>query len=621
MRKASWFRWLAGWLLFLAAWNLGAARFAVLSDVHVSPGNPNESVLAEVVREINGGGFDFVLVPGDLTNQGSEAELDAVKKALDELRIPVYAVPGNHETNWSPTAGQGWIRRWGSERVDARAGQYRILGISSGPYMKMGDAFVRADDLLWLRRQLQELKPGEEAIVVVHYPVYPGLGNYRELAAVLQEAPVAVVVGGHWHRSKLFDLGGVPNLLSRSLLRGKEKSGSYGIVELTPEKLEFTEKTVGVKPEAPLFVLARRQPESWRSKAEKVDFTPAPTGGRLPSGTHVRLLRQEVATIDTAVAADAERIYYGSSDGFVNALDRRSGKLLWRSPAGGALFSTPVVDGGRVAAGCVDNRVRIWDAATGKELHQLGMAAPVSADGAVRDGMFYIGDSRGNLVKIELASGKLIWSRPVARDRFQARPLVTADAVYAGAWDGHLYKVDAATGETRWKWTHGKPNRLYSPGNSTPLLANQRIFVATPDRYLNAIDAATGKTVWRNNAVKFREAIASAPDGKEIYAKTMDGELAVVPADSADGAPVSRTPLGLVWEHTPTPPLALPPGKDGSRRILTGLREGSLVLVDDRRAVWRYLGGVSAVNGFGVAPDGKIYATLIEGRVYEITLP
>ena len=45
-------------------------RFALLTDLHVSPGNANERALNRIVDEINASDIPFVIITGDITNQG-----------------------------------------------------------------------------------------------------------------------------------------------------------------------------------------------------------------------------------------------------------------------------------------------------------------------------------------------------------------------------------------------------------------------------------------------------------------------------------------------------------------------------------------------------------------------
>ena len=90
-------------LLVLPA-NLVAQKLAILSDIHVTPGNANEGKLKLAVQEINTLDVDAVLVTGDLTNEGSDEQLLNVKSILDGITKPLYVIPGNHENNWSQSA-------------------------------------------------------------------------------------------------------------------------------------------------------------------------------------------------------------------------------------------------------------------------------------------------------------------------------------------------------------------------------------------------------------------------------------------------------------------------------------------------------------------------------------
>ena len=49
-----------------------AQHIAVLSDIHVTPGNANETALRNAVAEINATPFDIVVMNGDLGNEGSD---------------------------------------------------------------------------------------------------------------------------------------------------------------------------------------------------------------------------------------------------------------------------------------------------------------------------------------------------------------------------------------------------------------------------------------------------------------------------------------------------------------------------------------------------------------------
>ena len=60
-----------------------------------------------------------------------------------------------------------------------------------------------------------------------------------------------------------------------------------------------------------------------------------------------------------------ELLYVPSVAGFLNAIDIRSGRLLWRFKAPAAIHSTPSISSGRVLFGCSDGKVIAIDAVTG----------------------------------------------------------------------------------------------------------------------------------------------------------------------------------------------------------------------------------------------------------------
>lgn len=93
-----------------------AQRFAILSDIHVTPGNACDSMLRIAVKEINSGKYDLVVVDGDLTNEGSDEQLKNVKSILDAIEHPLYVLPGNHENTWSQSAAKTFVDLWGKDR-------------------------------------------------------------------------------------------------------------------------------------------------------------------------------------------------------------------------------------------------------------------------------------------------------------------------------------------------------------------------------------------------------------------------------------------------------------------------------------------------------------------------
>ena len=175
------FRFCCLFLAVLFAIAVEAQKFAILSDIHVTPGNANEEKLKAAIVEINESDVDAVLLSGDLTNEGSDEQLHNVKSILDGLTKPLYVIPGNHENTWSQSACKTFNDIWGSDRFVFTIDSLVVVGMNCGPFMKMGDGHIKQEDLIWLEKTLaQQVKPGMKVLSVNHYPLLDDLDNYLD---------------------------------------------------------------------------------------------------------------------------------------------------------------------------------------------------------------------------------------------------------------------------------------------------------------------------------------------------------------------------------------------------------------------------------------------------------
>jgi len=105
-------------------------------------------------------------------------------------------------------------------------------------------------------------------------------------------------------------------------------------------------------------------------------------------------------------------------------------------------------------------------------------------------------------------------------------PAVVGGVVYFGSWDGHLYAVDADTGDPLWRFATGGPVR------SSPAVAEGAVYFGSDDRLLYAVDADTGLEKWRFEA---QDKVGSSPavaDGT-VYVGSKDRRVYAV--DSGTG--------------------------------------------------------------------------------------
>lgn len=593
----------------------GAQRIAILSDIHVTPGNPCDSALRVAVDEINAADFDMVIVNGDITNEGSDEQLTNVKRTLDGIRHPLYVLPGNHENNWSQSATKTFVDLWGNDRFVTTTDSLVIVGINCGPYMKMGDGHVKQEDLHWLKSTLDSFVTGGRRVLSFnHYPLLTDLDNVADYMALLSQYPVIAHINGHYHRWNNYPAGGpeagsdLQCVTVRALDLGKGDFG-YSILEIDPQWLHFYNKRLGAEPQA-MYAFANRRDH------KAATFAPRP-GLEAPEGFEVTKVWADSASIFTRLGFDNDNVYFGNSLGQARAV-AKDGTLKWSVPTGASIFSRPVaLPKGRVAMPVHDG-ILIIDGASGKIIRKLdSKEGPYVADGVITpDGKGYIQGGYKRIERRRPADGRLVWCYDSIFNYCQAAPAIDGNDLVFGAWDTNLRCLDLAKGRLKWVWNNGKTANMLGPGNVVPVITGDKVIIVAPDRYMTALDRATGRQLWRDNSHRYRESLGHSEDGTTVYAKTMDGELVAVDATTPQFKERWTLDLGLGYEHAP----CIVVERDGY--IYTGSRRGLVTITraDGPELIATLPLGTSEINGIDIDPaTGHIYVSLIEGTIYRIT--
>ena len=202
-----------------------------------------------------------------------------------------------------------------------------------------------------------------------------------------------------------------------------------------------------------------------------------------------------------------DKVYFGSSDERVYALDAASGKLAWSFKTGGVIHSSPALANGMLLVGAwdgvlyaldADTGVERWRFKTGTEQQQSIMLGIQSSPSVDRDTV-YIGSRDGYLYALDLATGSRKWRYDAQGSWIVATPAVDAGALYAGTSDtGLLVALDKRTGREIYRhdtkvWTY-----------ASPLLAGDTLWTANMKGELTALQAATGQLRWTQQSAESR---------------------------------------------------------------------------------------------------------------------
>ena len=138
--------------------------------------------------------LDFVLVTGDISENGDRKSLQIAHDLLSQLKIRYYIIPGNHETKWSESGVTAFSQLFGSERFTFEHKGFLFLGFNSGPLMRMADGHVAPQDITWLKKELSKVGKKKPVILVTHYPLQEGdVDNWFDVTDAVRAYNIRVV--------------------------------------------------------------------------------------------------------------------------------------------------------------------------------------------------------------------------------------------------------------------------------------------------------------------------------------------------------------------------------------------------------------------------------------------
>lgn len=602
-------------LLFLIPLNLFSQtfKFAQVTDTHVG-GATGADDLRRTVLDLNQQqGIDFVILSGDVTEFGSDEELALAKQILDSLNLPLYVIPGNHDSNWSESGANSFRKVFGAETFFFEHNGVQFIGTTSGPNMRMSPGQVPRENLVWMDSIFKANPDQDKPLIAInHYPLDSSLNNWYENIDRIKTKNVQLALCGHGHINKLYDWEGIPGVMARSNLRAKDAVGGYNIITVSSDSVFFRVRR-------PLMITE----DYWLKLSLKRVSPDAAQGVKRPnyalnanSQAKVVWEFEDHGDIGAGITADTKWMYTANTVGEVYALDLKTGKKQWTFKTGGKVYSTPAVHKGVVVVGSSDHFIYGIHAKTGKELWKLEADKAVLGSPAVKNGKAYIGASDGIFRCIDVKTGNLIWRYNDVQGYVSTLPTLADNKVIFGSWKNGFYALDQKTGQLVWKWDNGHSNRMFSAAACYPVVENNRVFIVAPDRFMTAIDLKTGQTIWREKKDEYRvrESMGISRDRKLVLAKTMDGELIGVPVD-ADKMDVNwKAEIKLPYELAPTAIYT------NAKYIFVPSDKGLLSAVEPKtgKTAWQYKISNGMINPPLVLKDRVVVSTM-DGKIVMLT--
>lgn len=215
----------------------GPFSFVFITDCHIV--DRDTSRLARLVPAL--AGDSFLVLGGDLVQDGQAEDFQALADWRATVPIPVYAAIGNHDL---------YKRGWNVLRAILPQSSY-TLSIGAGfrlVVLDSGNATLGKEQFRWLSSALEAAR--EPAVVLVsHYPLFDtGFGEINStdpeesaaLIKLLSRRHVDLMLTGHTHRKANRNIGGTAYVTGES---SRVQDGARQAIRVTVdgEKVSWTD--------------------------------------------------------------------------------------------------------------------------------------------------------------------------------------------------------------------------------------------------------------------------------------------------------------------------------------------------------------------------------------------
>jgi serine/threonine protein kinase len=243
----------------------------------------------------------------------------------------------------------------------------------------------------------------------------------------------------------------------------------------------------------------------------------------------------------TRPAVYENEIFFGSEDGNLYVLNVRTGKLLWTYSTNGPVRSSPRIAEELVVFGSDDHRLYVLSIPHSRALWTFSAADAIRSTPLIAQERIYVGCESGDFYCLDLR-GELKW-RQQARRAITASPILVGQALYFPSLDGTLYAMEARTGWMLWRF------RMAKGSITTPANAENLIFVGSADGHLYAVDIRTGREAWR---FRTEHQVSGSPTVYKdaVYFGSADGMFYCLDARNGrlrwqfqTGGPITSAPL------------------------------------------------------------------------------
>ncbi|MGH8265526.1 MAG: outer membrane protein assembly factor BamB, partial [Steroidobacteraceae bacterium] len=229
----------------------------------------------------------------------------------------------------------------------------------------------------------------------------------------------------------------------------------------------------------------------------------------------------------------------------VDFVPRVTVEKLWSASIGGGekklrIGLSPAALDGKVYAAAHSGDVVALEAANGRKLWSVDTKRPLSAGPGAGAGLVVVGSEKGDVIALRIESGADVWRVKIGGELLSA-PAVSSDAVIVRTVDGRLRALAPADGHELWTVDQTVP-RLSLRGAAPPVLVGETVLCGFDNGKVVAVNVKTGDVLWESAVApaKGRTELERLVDidsavevaGQDVYVVGFQGRAAMLALDS-----------------------------------------------------------------------------------------
>ncbi len=283
--------------------------------------------------------------------------------------------------------------------------------------------------------------------------------------------------------------------------------------------------------------------------------------------------------------------------------------LLWKFKTEAEVKSSPVIQEGRVFVGSSDDCLYALDLATGGKLWSYKTEDAIEGAPCVVDGRVFVGSADNFLYALDAETGVLAWKyetdgQILGSVNWTRAPDGRGTWILVGSYDNRLHCVDSRTGQA--VWTYETDNYI----NGSPAVADGKAVFGGCDAMIHVVSLVDGTRAAQVDTGSYIAASAAFLDGR-VYVGNYENVFLCVDVDANS----------VAWKYSRGDAPFFSSPAVGDRLVVFGGRDEYIhgVQRDNGAPAWTFK-TLGEVNSSPALCDGKVVVGSDDGRLYLLRL-